>query len=190
MSHGRAHGAPDERRNPERRARRTLDGVQSFQSPLLPGRRGNPSLPIALEGYAGFTLIVVAHAVEQRYASAMRQLGISLRDVVVLAEVARAPGVSQGALAERVGLSRSRLSEQIETLATAGYVERPISPRDLRVRRIFPTFPGQEVVEAARPRLDEVDRGWLSGIEAAGRPAFLAGLHRLAPALTNRFGGG
>src|SRR3954447_8412455 len=123
MPHDRADRARSERLNSERRARRTLDGVQAFQSPLLPGRRSNPSLPIALEGYAGFTLIAVAHAVEQRYAHAMRQLGVSLREIAVLAEAARVPGVTQGALAERVGLSRSRLSEQLEVLATAGYVE-------------------------------------------------------------------
>ena len=74
-------------------------------------------------------------------------------------------------------------------LATAGYVDRPISHRDLRVRRVFPSFPGQELVEAAKPRLAEADKGWLSAIEAEERPAFLAGLRRLAPALTNRFGG-
>jgi DNA-binding MarR family transcriptional regulator len=119
----------------------------------------------------------------------MRQLGISLRDIAVLAEVARAPGVTQGALAERVGLSRSRMSEQLEVLGTAGYVDRPISPMDLRTRRIFLSFPGQEMVEAAKPRLDEVDTGWLSGIEAAERPLFLAALRRLAPGATNRFGG-
>ncbi len=178
-----------ERLNTERTANRTLDGVQVFQSPLLPARRANPSLPIALEGYAGFTLIVVAHAVEQRYAAAMRELGISLRDIAVLAEVARVPGVRQGALAERVGLSRSRCSEQLHALGTAGYVERPIHPMDLRTRRIFLTFPGESIVEKAKPRLEDVDRGWLSDIEAAERPGFLAGLRRLAPAVTNRFGG-
>jgi DNA-binding MarR family transcriptional regulator len=155
----------------------------------MPARRANPSLPIALEGYAGFTLIVVAHAIEQRYASAVRALGVSLRDVAVLAEVARAPGVTQGALAERVGLSRSRCSEQLQVLTRAGYVERPIHPMDLRARRIFPTFPGQKIVEAAKPSLEDVDRGWLSAIETAERPGFVAALRRLAPAVTNRFGG-
>jgi DNA-binding MarR family transcriptional regulator len=185
MSRGEPVDAPSRVRT----SRRLGEGVPFFQSPLLPAKRNDPSLPIALEGYAGFTMIVVAHAVERRYANAIERLGISLRDFVVLAEAARAPGVSQGALAERVGLGRSRLSEQLQVLATAGYVERPINPRDLRLRRIFPTFPGQEVLEEAKPKIEAVDSGWLSAIDAPRRPAFVADLRRLAPAVTNRFGG-
>jgi DNA-binding MarR family transcriptional regulator len=186
MSHGAA-GA--ERLGAERTARRVLDGVHTVHGPLLTAGRRKPSLPIALEGYAGFTLIVVAHAVEGRYAAAARQIGISLRDFVVLAEAAHVPGVHQGALAERVGLRPSRLSEQLRVLATAGYVERPIYQGDLRVRRIFPTFAGQELVEAAKVKMDEIERGWLSAIDARERPAFVAAVRRLSPALTNRFGG-
>jgi hypothetical protein len=52
---------------------------------------------------------------------------------------------------------------------------------------VYPSF--IRILEEAKPRLAEIDSGWLSAIEAAQRPAFLAALRRLAPATTNRFGG-
>jgi DNA-binding MarR family transcriptional regulator len=58
------------------------------------------------------------------------------------------------------------------------FVERRIGVRDLRQRRIFPTFGGQEVVEEATERLTEIDNGWLSVLAPKERHAFTAALRR------------
>ena len=173
------------RHNHEREARRLMEGVGTYRGPLLPSRR-REGVPVSLERYAGFVLIVVADAVEARYARAMREIGVSLRDFVLLAEIAQRSGLSQATLARRVGLGRSRVSEQLVVLETAGYIEREIDIRDLRRRRIWISRDGQEVIEEATARLSAIDTGWLSMLDPRERQQFTSGLRRLPPAVTGR----
>jgi DNA-binding MarR family transcriptional regulator len=157
-------------------------GVDSFRGPLLPTGRKHARVPVSLERWAGFTLVVVAHALEERYARSLQKLGISLRDFVLLAEIEQRPGLSQSALAERVGLTRARVSEQLAVLDTAGYVTREMSRLDLRRRRLWVTPPGEAVLEEAKACLTAVDTGWLSALDPRTRPHFTAGMRALAPA--------
>src|SRR4051812_19717410 len=173
------------RHNHDREAGRIAEGGGTFRGPLLPSRR-REGVPVSLERYTGFVLIVVADAIEFRYARAMDDLGISLRDFVLLAEVAQRSGLSQATLARRVGLGRSRVSEQLLVLDSAGYVEREIDIRDLRRRRIWISRDGREVVEEAAERLSGIDRAWLSALDKRERTTFTAALRRLPPALTAR----
>ena len=166
-------------------ARRIVEGVGTFRGPLSLSRRA-ATVPVSLEGYAGFVLIVVAHCIEERYAHAARDVGISLRDFVLLAEIAQRRGLSQATLARRVGLSRTRVSEQLLVLDTAGYVEREMDIRDLRRRRIWITRGGQDVLEDAARRLHDIDGGWLASLAPAERHLFTATLRRLPPAETRR----
>jgi DNA-binding MarR family transcriptional regulator len=172
------------RNNAEREAQRIMEGVSTFRGPLLPTGRRHPRIPSAVEHWTGFALIVAAHAVEQRYAHAVKLVGISLRDFVLLAEIARRPGLSQTTLARRVGLTRARVSEQLTVLDTAGYVSRQIGMRDLRTRRITISSAGHQVVEEAGDRIDAIDRGFLSPIDPRLRPAFASAVKRLAPLAT------
>jgi len=168
------------RTNADLAARRISQGVHTFRGPLLPAGRRDPGIPVALEAWPGFALITVAHWIERRYAAAMEEIGISLRDFVVLAEIARRPGLSQATLAKRAGLSRSRVSEQLEVLETAGYVWREINPRDLRRRRLLISRDGRDVVEEGKQRLTAIDKHWLSRIDRTRRPFLIAALRLLA----------
>jgi DNA-binding MarR family transcriptional regulator len=141
---------------------------------------------VSLQRYAGFVLLVVADAIETRYASATYNLGFSLRDFVLMAEIAQRPGISQAALAERVGLGRSRVSEQLAVLDTAGYVERQTDIYDLRRRRIWISANAQRALEDATERLTDIDHGWLSSLAPFDRHCFTASLRRLPPAITGR----
>ena len=161
-------------------AARLARGVDSFRGPLLPTGRREPGVPISLERWAGFTLVFVAHALERRYCRALQSLGISLRDFVLLAEIEQRPGLSQSVLAERVGLTRARVSEQLAVLDTAGYVTREMNRLDLRKRRLWMTSPGQVVFEEAKERLTSIDTGWLSVLDPKGRPFFTAALRTFA----------
>lgn len=135
---------------------------------------------MSLERFAGFTIVFVAHALEQRYARGLRSLGISVRDFVLLAEIDQRPGLSQSVLAERVGLTRARVSEQLAVLDRAGYVTREMNRIDLRKRRLWISHPGQVVLEEAKARLDLIDAGWLSTLDLRARPFFTAAVRELA----------
>ena len=173
------------RPNHEREARRIVDGVGTFRGPLLPSRR-REGVPASLQRYHGFVLIVVADAIEARYARAIAELGISLRDFVLMAEIAQRAGISQATLARRVGLGRSRVSEQLLVLDTAGYVEREIDIRDLRRRRVWISRHGQELVEEGAALLGRLDKNWLTTLDRREQRAFTAVLRRLPPAVTSR----
>jgi DNA-binding MarR family transcriptional regulator len=165
--------------------RRLVQGVGTFRGPLIPNRRSE-GVPVSLQRYTGFVLIVVADVIETTYSRAVYQLGFSLRDFVLMAEIAQRPGLCQQALAERVGLGRSRVSEQLAVLDTAGYVERQIDVLDLRQRKIWLTSQGQVALEDATERLTEIDRGLLTGLEPHDRHLFTASLRRLTPASSGR----
>ena len=167
----------------EKAAYRLGEGVHTYRGPLLPARRDDPGLPVSLERWAGFALIVVAHSIERAYAQAMKDLGISLRDFVLLSEIDQRAGLCQAALAWRVGLTRARVSEQLAVLTTAGYVEREINTLDLRARRLWVSSPGHVVLEEARARLTELDLTWLRSLDDYTRPSFTSALQRLPPAI-------
>jgi DNA-binding MarR family transcriptional regulator len=165
-------------------ARRISEGVHTFRGPLLPARRTGPGVPVSLEAWSGFALIVVAHWIESQYAKAMYELGISLRDFVLLAEIAQRPGLSQQALSERVGLTRARVSEQLLVLDTAGYIRREINSLDLRRRRLWISRDGRVIVEEGKARLTAIDERWLRHIDRSRRPFLTAALRALAAAAT------
>jgi DNA-binding MarR family transcriptional regulator len=157
-----------------------VQGVGTFRGPLIPRRR-REGVPVSLQRYTGFVLIVVADAIETRYSKTIYELGFSLRDFILMAEIAQRPGLSQQALAERVGLGRSRVSEQLAVLDTAGYVEREMDIMDLRRRRLWVSSQGQLALEDATERLTEIDRGLLGCLAPHDRHSFTASLKRLAP---------
>jgi DNA-binding MarR family transcriptional regulator len=162
-------------------AARLARGVDSVRGPLLPTGRKEPGVPLSLERWAGFTVILIAHMLERRYARALQSLGMSVRDFVLLVEIEQRPGLSQSVLAERVGLTRARVSEQLAVLDTAGYVTREMNRLDLRKRRLWLSQPGQIVLEEAKARLTGIDTGWLHSLDPQARPFFTAALRTLSP---------
>jgi DNA-binding MarR family transcriptional regulator len=163
-------------------ARRLIEGVHTFRGPLLTAGRSHPPLPVSLAAWPGFGLIATANWIERQYANALYELGISLRDFVLLAEIAQRPGLSQATLAKRVGLKRSRVSEQLSVLDTAGYIERELNPYDLRKRKLWITDNGQVVFEEGAERVALIDAGWLSRIPRDSQPFFKAAVRLLPPA--------
>jgi DNA-binding MarR family transcriptional regulator len=182
------HGVGAGRDSRSREAQRLVEGVGTVRGPLLPSRsrRKGARLPGTLSRWAGFTVIDAAHDVERRYAKAMRDIGTSLRDFVVLSEIDRRPGIGQSALAWRLGLGRSRLSEQLAVLDGAGYIERQINELDLRKRRIWVSGQGLVLLEEARAVASRVDNAWLAGLSQVERDHLRAFLRRLSPGATSR----
>jgi DNA-binding MarR family transcriptional regulator len=151
----------------------------TFRGPLLPSRRRAEAVPDSITHYAGFAIIAAAHDIEGRYERCLHEAGISVRDFAVLAEAAQRQGIGQSALAWRVGLGRSRLSDQLSVLETEGLIERLLNERDLRRRRIWLTREGQHALAEGRERIGRADHNWLRPLTINERPYFRAILDRL-----------
>ena len=150
----------DRRRSPSRDAARVLNGVGTFRGPLaVRVRRENPGVPASLARWTGFAVIVAAHEIELRYARCLSESGVSLRDFVLLSEIAQRQGISQGGLAQRLGLGRSRISEQLLVLDQAGFIEREMNEFDLRKRL------GTDNNQLSLSGSDEVPAGFRTAIE-------------------------
>jgi DNA-binding MarR family transcriptional regulator len=145
---------------------------------------------VSLARWTGFAAIVAAHEIESRYVRMLQPVGISVRDFVVLSEIAHRRGISQQGLAQRLGLSRSRISEQLMVLDQIGLVEREINPLDLRRRKLWLSPGGAHLLEEAREQITHADDGWTARLDRDERPAFRAMLGRLPPNHQVRWGTG
>lgn len=151
----------------------------TFRAPLLPSRRRCTDLPVSLSTWTGFAVITCAHQIEVLYEEALRPTGITVRDFAVLSEAAQRAGISQTALAERVGITRPRLSDHLARLEGTGYIERRLDIVDLRRRRIWLSHEGAEMLEEARVAIGRADHLWLLRLHHRDRPLFRASVDRL-----------
>src|SRR3954469_8825303 len=90
----------------------------------------------------GFLLTRASGLVVRATNAALADLGLRVRQysVLVLADDS-ADGISQRALAERLGLDPSQVVPLVDELAAAGLVERRPSPTDRRQRLVAATAP-------------------------------------------------
>ena len=110
-----------------------------------------------------------ARRLTQAYDEAMRPTGLRLTQYSVLANVARAGGLSVTDLAERLAMDRTTLTRNLQPLERQGLIR--IAPgTDRRSRAVEITEQGREAYEAALPRWRAAERQFrrtMSQAEAA-----------------------
>jgi DNA-binding MarR family transcriptional regulator len=137
--------------------------------------RSTSNSPDPADGLA-FLLSQVGSHSSARFAVRLEPLGLKPPHAGILRVVQQADGLSQQALAERLGMFPSRLVGLIDELERRGLVERRNSPADRRSYALFLTGAGREVME----RIDDVSRehqasicGALDDVERAQLAGFL-----------------
>jgi MarR family transcriptional regulator, lower aerobic nicotinate degradation pathway regulator len=83
------------------------------------------------------------------------------------------PGIDQSALGEELGTDRANTTDIINRLVNNGYALRAVSPKDRRMRRIYLTDHGREIVLEANQRLKNVRTRFLSPLSPADRETFV-----------------
>lgn len=144
----------------------------------LPGRK----VPRELEHLTGFAVIAVADAAQRHYSRALKPLGLTITDVLVLAVVVRQDGIVAADIADRVGLSMQRVSEVLCELDRNAYVERDVKVRDFRYKGCWLSNLGRDLWAQAEAAVNRADRGLHLDMSDSAKVALRKLLLGLVPA--------
>jgi DNA-binding MarR family transcriptional regulator len=129
----------------------------------------NEAVPTPLK-----TLLMTAHAVEERLECALGPVGLSLAKFKVLAQlVAAGEPLPLRALADMSSCVRSNITQLMDRLESERLVVRADDPRDRRSIRAELTAEGRARHASAAKALDNAEREIFSGLSAARRETLL-----------------
>jgi DNA-binding MarR family transcriptional regulator len=115
-----------------------------------------------------------------RFASAVAPLGLTAAEAGVLRLLAHGPGISQRALATRLGAGPSRVVVLIDSLEEAGLVVRKRSETDRRNHELRLTDAGTTTLTRLRGVAERHERDLLAPLTAAERTQLADLLEKLS----------
>ena len=138
--------------------------------------------PPQLAQYSGFLLNWVAARSRTRFAEALAEVGLHLREFAALNIVAAKPGLTQHDLAAAAGIDTSTLVATLDALEQRGLAERRILPEDRRKRAIHLTPEGQAALRRGRGLAKRLGDELFGRLSPGERRQFDALLRKLAGA--------
>ena len=139
-------------------------------------RRGAPLKPGVLPGLLGYRLRVAQQAVFREFASSVAELSPGRAGMLLLVEAN--PGVTQGRLAQAVGLERSTMVGVIDALEERGLIERRRGS-DRRTNGLWLTRAGRPFVARLKSRIEMHERRVAARLTPGERDQLLALLEKL-----------
>jgi DNA-binding MarR family transcriptional regulator len=130
-----------------------------------------------LPGLVGYRLRLAHQAVFRDFAASIPQASPGRVGMLMLVEAN--PGVTQGRLANEVGLDRSTMVGVIDALEGAGFVERRRG-EDRRTNGLWLTRRGRGVVAGIKRRIQAHERRVTAKLTADERTQLLALLQKLS----------
>lgn len=130
-------------------------------------------------GSVGFTLSSLGHAVARQFRNELQIVAMEPREFALLRAIALAEGISQQALAERLGVQPSRVVTMVDALEQRGLIERHPNPSDRRVRELYMTEKGHKVLANAFTLASALERRLCGGLSKDERAQLLEMLHRV-----------
>ena len=140
-------------------------------------RRAAPLSTGVLPGLLGYRLRRAQQAVFRDFASSVAALSPGRAGMLLLVEAN--PGVTQGRLAQAVGLDRSTMVGVIDALEERGLIERRRGA-DRRTNGLWLTRAGRSFVTRLRRRIELHERRVAAHLTPAEREQLLALLEKLA----------
>jgi DNA-binding MarR family transcriptional regulator len=134
-------------------------------------------------GSVGFTISSTGYAIAHGFQEVLAPLKLEPRDFSLLRAVGLAEGLSQQALGERLKIPASRLVAFIDVLEQRGLIERRQKPSDRRVRALYLTEEGQQLLSSAFALAVEHERRLCGGLSEQERRQLLELLARVAEQL-------
>ncbi|MGE0594723.1 MAG: MarR family winged helix-turn-helix transcriptional regulator [Hyphomonadaceae bacterium] len=144
----------------------------------MPGDQASEEAKLAVS--TSHLLHRVQQLASDRFAALVGEDGVTLRQFVVMAAIADAPGVSQIDLVRTTGVDRSTLADIVTRLARNGLVDRAASEADARANAISLSEKGAATLAAVRQHARAADAAILDALPRLKRKAFVALLVRLS----------
>ena len=127
----------------------------------------------------GYLIHDVARLLKRRFASSVRDHGLTLPQWRLLAQLKRAGDMSQASLANLIDSDPMTVSRMAERLEAAGLVTRLPDPNDSRAKLVRLTETSLKMFEELRPVSIAVYHEALEGISQDERDALLSALERM-----------
>jgi len=135
-------------------------------------------------GHVGYLLRQAHQAFRAAAQPELGPLGLTLPQYSVLTVADAEPGLSGAGLARDSMLTPQTTNEIISLLVGAGLLERRPDARDKRLRRMFVTAAGRDLLARARPAVDAVERRMTASLSDADLAALRGWLTDCARNLT------
>ena len=116
------------------------------------------------------------------FASELIDIGITPVQFAALKTIAANAGIDQRTLAQRIALDTSTTAGVIDRLETRGTVERRNAPNDRRLRVLYITPAGIDLLHAAHPLVDNVQSLLVAPLNEQEQAIFLTLLGKLVDA--------
>jgi len=136
--------------------------------------------PPQLAQYSGFLLNWVATRSRLRFAAALAEIDLHLREFAALNIVAAKPGLTQHDLAAAAAIDASTLVATLDALEQRGLAERRPVPEDRRKRAIYLTPDGETALRRGRAHAQRLGDELFGPLSASERRQFDALLRKLA----------
>jgi MarR family transcriptional regulator for hemolysin len=150
------------------------------RAPAEPGPARRPD-PAALQPNIGAMLHDVARLIRRRFERQARQTGLPItrQQARALLNIARYEGLSQAAVATMLDIEPIALVRLLDRLHEEGLVERRAHPTDRRVRTLWLTELGWDVVDRVLVINAEVREEACAGLSPAARDVLIRSLDRM-----------
>ena len=147
-----------------------------------PLRSSSAATHALLDRLAGFQLRRAQLRVSHDFAARFASRSVTPGQLGLLLLIRARPGISQSALAHRVGIERSTLGEFVDRFDEHGLVDRRPSPDDRRSHALHLTPKGEEDVEALLPEVERHEEAVLAPLSPTERRTLVELLARIADA--------
>lgn len=144
--------------------------------------------PFASPDTIGVLVSDVTRLLRRRFDAQARSIGVSRAQWRVLIALARAEGINQAGLAERLDVETITVGRMVDRLEEAGLVERRADPADRRAWRLFLTGRAHPILAELQAVAVNVRAEMLAGLNADEEAALQGLLLRLRGNLDAREG--
>lgn len=134
----------------------------------------------------GFLLHDVSRLLRKRFDRRARTIGLTRSQWFVMAHLSRNEGLNQSALADVLDIEPITLVHQLDRLENAGWIERRLDVNDRRVRLLYLTELGRQILGKMQAMGLETKAEAVSGLAAAEQDALIDTLTKIKTNLSAR----